>query len=206
AAPLLAGAVIAYLDGLIENYTVPGRRRLMPWQPLSQAFGRFAITLSFVPYEAGMVARSVSLTLYRLFVTHRNLLEWRTAALTNREPPPTLGGDVRRMGWALALSVAAALVVAYLRPAALLVAAVPLVVWLLAPVTAHLLSLASDGAPRELTDAERRELHGLARRTWLYFERFVGPEDNWLPPDNVQLGHDPVTAHRTSPTNVGLML
>ncbi|MBX3140942.1 MAG: hypothetical protein KF875_09350 [Trueperaceae bacterium] len=206
AAPLLAGAVIAYLDGLIENYTVPGRRRLMPWQPLSQAFGRFAITLSFVPYEAGMVARSVSLTLYRLFVTHRNLLEWRTAALTNREPPPTLGGDVRRMGWALALSVAAALAVAYLRPAALLVAAVPLVVWLLAPVTAHLLSLASDGAPRELTDAERRELHGLARRTWLYFERFVGPEDNWLPPDNVQLGHDPVTAHRTSPTNVGLML
>ncbi len=206
AAPLLAGAVIAYLDGLIENYTVPGRRRLTPWQPLSQAFGRFAITLSFVPYEAGMVVRSVAVTLYRLFVTRRNLLEWRTAALTNREPPPTLAGNVSRMGWALALSALTALAVALVRPEALMAAAVPLVVWLLAPLSAHLLSLATDGAPRELTDAERRELHGLARRTWLYFERFVGPEDNWLPPDNVQLGAGTVTAHRTSPTNVGLML
>ncbi len=204
AAPLLAGAVIAYLEGLIANYTVPGRRRLMPWQPLSQAFGRFAITVSFVPYEAGQALRSIGLTLYRLFVTHRNLLEWRTAALTNREPRPTLLGNVRRMWAALAATLLAAVAVALLRPNA--AAAALLLVWLLAPLSAHLLSLTSDGAPREPTDEERRELHGLARRTWLYFERFVGPQDNWLPPDNVQLDAKHVTAHRTSPTNVGLML
>ena len=39
-----------------------------------------------------------------------------------------------------------------------------------------------------------------------FFERFVGPEDNWLPPDNFQHHPTPVIAHHTSPTNIGLSL
>ena len=46
----------------------------------------------------------------------------------------------------------------------------------------------------------------LARRTWRFFETFVGPEDNWLPPDNYQEHPVAVIAHRTSPTNIGLSL
>ncbi len=49
-------------------------------------------------------------------------------------------------------------------------------------------------------------LRTLARRTWAFFEKFVGPEDNWLPPDNVQDRSGRVVAHRTSPTNIGLAL
>lgn len=206
AAPLLAGAVIEYVGGLIKNEAVPGRRRLAAWQPLSQALGRFVITLSFVPYEAVMVAISVSVTLYRVFVTRRNLLTWRTAAETNTEYTPTLRGNARRMAGALVPIALAALLVASVRPSALPEAGAILVLWLLTPLTAYLLSLASTVTPRTPTAAEVARLHGLARRTWLFFERFVGPDDNWLPPDNVQVGPDPVTAHRTSPTNVGLML
>ena len=49
-------------------------------------------------------------------------------------------------------------------------------------------------------------LRKVARKTWDFFETFVGPEDNWLPPDNYQ--EHPVSriAHRTSPTNIGLSL
>lgn len=39
-----------------------------------------------------------------------------------------------------------------------------------------------------------------------FFDTFVGPEDNWLPPDNYQEHSAPVVAHRTSPTNMGLAL
>ena len=46
----------------------------------------------------------------------------------------------------------------------------------------------------------------VARRTWRFFETFVGAEDNWLPPDNFQEDPAPVIAHRTSPTNIGLLL
>ncbi len=205
-APLLASAVIAYVRGLIENDAVPGRRRLTAWQPLSQALGRFAITLTFVPYEAVMVVTSVVMTLFRVFVSGRNLLSWRTAAQTNAAPTQSLWGNVRRMAWAQALTVAAAVLVVLVSPTSLEEAGAVLVLWLAAPLMAYLLSVASDGTPRALGAAEKRRLHGLARRTWLYFEQFIGPEDNWLPPDNVQLDPNPVTAHRTSPTNIGLML
>src|SRR4029078_1304835 len=49
-------------------------------------------------------------------------------------------------------------------------------------------------------------LRNVARRTWSFFERFVGPADHWLPPDNYQEHPIAKTAHRTSPTNIGLYL
>src|SRR5690606_37659414 len=39
-----------------------------------------------------------------------------------------------------------------------------------------------------------------------YFETFVTPADNMLPPDNFQETPREVLAHRTSPTNIGLYL
>ncbi|HEV7415792.1 MAG TPA: glucoamylase family protein, partial [Tianweitania sediminis] len=45
-----------------------------------------------------------------------------------------------------------------------------------------------------------------ARRTWLYFETFVTPGDNHLPPDNFQENPADMVAHRTSPTNIGMYL
>src|SRR5690606_419078 len=49
-------------------------------------------------------------------------------------------------------------------------------------------------------------LRHTARLTWRYFEEFVGPQENWLPPDNIQEHPVGRVAHRTSPTNMGLAL
>ena len=64
------------------------------------------------------------------------------------------------------------------------------------------------GARKASRDLRRRgpRLAPDARRTWRYFETFVTPADNWLPPDNFQEDPAPVVAHRTSPTNIGLYL
>ena len=53
---------------------------------------------------------------------------------------------------------------------------------------------------------DRRRLRQIARRTWHYFELFVGPESHWLPPDNFQETPDGGLARRTSPTNIGMGL
>ena len=45
-----------------------------------------------------------------------------------------------------------------------------------------------------------------ARKIWAFFEEYVGSEDHWLPPDNVQIEPPNGVAHRTSPTNIGLAL
>ncbi|HEX4591863.1 MAG TPA: glucoamylase family protein [Gemmataceae bacterium] len=46
----------------------------------------------------------------------------------------------------------------------------------------------------------------IARKTWDFFETFVGTDDNGLPPDNFQELPKGAVAHRTSPTNIGLSL
>src|SRR5574341_1298031 len=46
----------------------------------------------------------------------------------------------------------------------------------------------------------------IARRTWRYFDTFMGAEDHGLPADNLQETPGPTVAHRTSPTNIGLGL
>ena len=69
----------------------------------------------------------------------------------------------------------------------------------------------SAGRPRSPADCRyrpptREALRLIARRTWRFFETFVTPADNMLPPDNFQEDPMPVVAHRTSPTNLGLYL
>ncbi len=54
--------------------------------------------------------------------------------------------------------------------------------------------------------ADARALRLVARRTWRFFETFVTAADHMLPPDNFQEDPQPVVAHRTSPTNLGLYL
>jgi cyclic beta-1,2-glucan synthetase len=49
-------------------------------------------------------------------------------------------------------------------------------------------------------------LRKISRKTWSFFETFVGAEDHWLPPDNYQEHPVAAVAHRTSPTNMGLSL
>ena len=49
-------------------------------------------------------------------------------------------------------------------------------------------------------------LRGYARQTWRFFDDLVGPDTNWLPPDNTQLALHVEVANRTSPTNIGLWL
>ena len=49
-------------------------------------------------------------------------------------------------------------------------------------------------------------LRRIGRLTWRFFEDFVGPDTNHLPPDNFQETPAPKLAERTSPTNIGLYL
>ncbi|HVG92823.1 MAG TPA: glucoamylase family protein, partial [Planctomycetota bacterium] len=206
AAPLLAsllGTIVRWGNGApaglaLANGIESGRLALVRW----------GVTVLLLPHEALTAADAIARTLWRLFVSRRGLLEWTPAAHAERAlaRKGSLAATVLRMGPALLLTAAATALVALAAPASLPAALPLLVAWFASPFVAHRIGRRT-GPRRELLDpARRQELRILARRTWLYFERFVGPDDHWLPPDNFQESPEGRVARRTSPTNVGLAL
>ena len=105
-----------------------------------------------------------------------------------------------------AVAVATGIYLALSRPAALVVAGPILALWFVSPVIAWWISRPLARRAARLTADQTIFLQKLSRKTWAYFETFVGPEDHWLPPDNFQEHPVAVIGHRTSPTNMGLAL
>lgn len=169
--------------------------------------GRLAWRATVLAHDAWVRVRAIAVTLARLTVTRRHLLQWTTAAGAERElARPTPGLAWRRMAVSPALSALLAAALAAFAPAAVPGAAWVLTLWAVAP---WLVALTGQSVPEHaqtLSPEQRVRLRRLARQTWHFFERFVGPEDNWLPPDHFQEEPLGTVAHRTSPTNVGLYL
>ncbi|HVF49440.1 MAG TPA: glucoamylase family protein [Pyrinomonadaceae bacterium] len=165
-----------------------------------------ALTLVFLAHQAYLMTDAVVRTLYRKLISRRSLLEWTTAAQAERTSAHDLSAVFRFMWPTQVLALSAAALVLLFRPPALAVAAVFLLVWMLSPVVAYFVSRPHAPERKQLaaSDGERARLY--ARRTWRFFEEFIGAEDNWLPPDNFQEDPAPLVAHRTSPTNIGLLL
>ena len=170
------------------------------------------VRVTFLAYHASEMVHAIALTLSRLVFTRRRLLEWETAASVASFASGLRGiSGVRTLLVEMVASPIAALVVALavlvLRPHNLGTAAPLLLLWAAAPVFAYLLSRPVPTLEvEELGEDERLLLRRLARKSWSYFDRFMGPEDNWLPPDNFQEEPGPLVAHRTSPTNIGMAL
>jgi len=163
--------------------------------------------ITFLPHQAWLMADAIGRTLYRLFVSHRDLLEWVTAAQASLSARPDLAGFYRRMGGGVAATVIAALIVHLSGSDAAWIAAPFAILWIASPAIAIWISRAPHAAKEfPVTGPDSLALRLVARRTWRYFETFVTASDNMLPPDNFQEIPNPVLARRTSPTNIGLYL
>jgi len=201
----------AYLVGELQT-VITGNARRGYFSDLAsrlgERFGRWFLIIAFLVSDTLLSLDAIGRTLWRLTGKRRQLLEWRSAAharsLIERGSPRW---NTWRMMWpstAVALILAADL--AIYRSSALLPAVPILALWVLAPEIAVWLGKPRTFRQQTLRDSDRRFLRHIARRTWLYFETFAGPEDNWLPPDNFQETPKIEIAHRTSPTNIGLFL
>ncbi len=163
-------------------------------------------TLMCLPYEAFFSMDAVLRTACRLLITHRRLLEWNPSSGTDRSDRTDLAGSYRTMWVAPVIAAAAAVTLSLLRPLALVVAAPILSFWFASPAIVWWISRPLARREATLTTNQTLFLRRLSRKIWAFFETFVGPDDNWLPPDNFQEHPNAVVAHRTSPTNMGFAL
>jgi cyclic beta-1,2-glucan synthetase len=173
---------------------------------LMMALSQFGLVLTLLAHQAWLMADAIVRTLFRLFVSHRLLLEWITAAQAKLGPRLDLIGFYRQMAGGVALALAAAILVAWAKPHSWPIAAPFIVLWLLSPAIARWISLSPATMEHSLAGSDRQFLRLAARRTWRFFETFVTAEEHMLPPDNFQEDPAPKVAHRTSPTNLGLYL
>jgi cellobiose phosphorylase len=167
---------------------------------------QFLFTLVFLPYEAYIYVDAIARTLARMLVTHRRLLEWRTASEAERSIRTDLAGYTVSMWpqWALGILIFFAASSLHHKTAAL--ASLFAFAWMISPFIAWFVSQPIPQRRIRLSDDQRNFLRILSRRTWRYFEQFVTKEEHWLPPDNFQEVPQPIIASRTSPTNIGIAL
>ncbi|MGD8279466.1 MAG: glucoamylase family protein, partial [Gemmatimonadota bacterium] len=208
-AALAAPPFMPVLDGLR-----PRRRGFSKRSYLRAAFGdirlallQFLLAITMLAHQAWLMTDAIVRTLGRLYVTRRHLLEWVPAAQAGYGVDLKLRAFFGHLRWGVILGVVAGVLFVAFKPAAWPVAAPLVALWALSPVFAWRLSIPVKLAegPR-LSPDEVRSLRRIARRTWCFFETVVTAEEHWLPPDNFQEDPEPVVAHRTSPTNIGLYL
>ena len=173
----------------------------------SVAIVQTAMLTTMLAYQAWLMCDAIARALWRMFVSHRHLLEWTTADMLS-SARSDLGSFYRRMAQSIALTVLLGASLAAFSGGAPPTIALPfLALWLAAPLVAWRISRTPPAAAKsDLSTAGQRELRLIGRRTWRFFETFVTAEDNHLPPDNFQEDPRAVIAHRTSPTNIGLYL
>jgi cellobiose phosphorylase len=157
-----------------------------------------------LPYEAMQNLDAIGRTIWRIYISKKNLLQWNPAHQVKNTT--SLRAHIQSMWTAPAIAILVLLGITYLSPLSLIVVAPFALVWIASPALAWWISLPQLHEPSALSVAQHRYLRTLARKTWAYFEQFVGPEHHWLPPDNFQEYPAPRIANRTSPTNIGLSL
>ena len=204
------------LPSLIPAITaIPGRRPGAAMSGHLRALGgdfRLAATLSllnvtFLTDQAWLMGDAIARTLWRLFVSHRRLLEWTPAAQTAAAKRLDLQGFAVRMSGGFALAATTLLLALLFGHGSWSIATPFVTLWLISPAVARYVSF----SPRietstKISEARSLALRQIARRTWRFFEAFVTADDNMLPPDNFQEDPTSEVAHRTSPTNIGLYL
>ena len=170
-------------------------------RPDGRALAGCLCRLAVLPVEAGVQADAAVRALYRLFVSHRRLLQWTTAAQTMRErarPPMSL--------FYLSMGAAAAVAAVGWLPGGCAACGLTLAAWwALMPFALPLMERPYQKTQRP-TEFMRETLLHLAQETWRFFDTAITPRDHDLPPDNVQIEPNKGVTHRTSPTNIGLYL
>ncbi|MEK2646030.1 GH36-type glycosyl hydrolase domain-containing protein [Bdellovibrio sp. BCCA] len=177
------------------------------WSELGRtktSLAQFTLSLIFLPHKAFAECDAIARALYRSHVSKRKCLEWVASAQVDKGY--SLDRSIWKKSWPVEVILGLLFAVLLVRGngTAFVVALPFLLVWASQPLVAQWTSLRLRKKSPELSENEKVFLNGIARKIWHFFETFVGPQDNWLPPDNVQEDPEHIVAHRTSPTNMGL--
>ncbi len=210
---LVAGVVFlpTLLGAMIELIRKPEQRDWLVHLILTgKSAGRpimlAVLALVLLPYDTLICLDAILRSGVRMLFTRHRLLLWQLPSYTSRNTRHTLSDFFMEMWGVPVLALMLALALWQSRSAEWIFWTPVLLLWLVSPVVGWWISRPLVFPVPDLSVDQRAFLRASARQTWRFFAEFVGPGDNWLPPDNFQEYPAPVIASRTSPTNIGMAL
>lgn len=191
-------SIALYMYNLITH----PKNALGVWDVFLNNIYRTLFLIALLPHQAYLSVDAKIRSLYRRFISHHSLLEWTQSKQTNNHSKSDLG--------LIFVSLFAIVVYAsiwYLNPPSAIIAAPFCLLWLLSPIITGILNRPiNKEIDRNISEDDKGYLRCIGRKTWRFFDDFVGPQTHWLPPDNYQAALEVEVAMRTSPTNIGLWL
>lgn len=162
---------------------------------------RVIISIAFMGYETARNMRAIFVAIYRTSFHKKGTLEWTSHAVAEQ-----IKRDVRGMYTAVIVGVFTILWwLLFNQNHSAFPLLIPLL-WIFSPLIAYVISKPEVRVIQRLSLEQNRTLRNVAFQTWRFFDEYANTENNYLPPDNIQISPGPTLARRTSPTNIGLSL
>ncbi|WP_010248384.1 GH36-type glycosyl hydrolase domain-containing protein [Acetivibrio cellulolyticus] len=171
---------------------------------LKAAFLQITLQFLFLPYQAYLMVNAITITLARVLITKRNMLEWVTALDAEKTLKNSLKSYVIKMRTGVIEAIVLLGIALLFKQQSVIPAFIISVAWLLSPFVAYKVSREEIKTVYPISNEDLLELRAVARKTWRYYEEFVNNKNNYLAPDNYQEDPPNGIAYRTSPTNIGL--
>lgn len=166
---------------------------------------RTIITLGCLPYKAYTSLKAIVKTIYRVKITHKNLLEWTTSEEAEKMAKTDIISYYKNMAINVLTGIVAFIIYGNINNILALILGV---LWILTPAIMYCISKekTEKKAVELLTQKEQDYILEIGKKTWGFFEKYLRQEDNFLIPDNYQEDRKNKVVRRTSSTNIGLSI
>ena len=175
-------------------------------------FGNFAIiarvVISFItiPYYSYLFLNATFKSLYRMFISHKKLLNWITsedAAKTTKNDLKSYIKNFKPNYVVVGILIISGIVCDFSHSISMTVICL---LFLSAPFVMWFISQKDQKEKNELSKKETKNLKEVAFKTWLYFDNLLTEENNYLIPDNYQTNREEKEDIKTSPTDIAMSL
>ncbi|MCR5013313.1 MAG: hypothetical protein K6A28_00895, partial [Bacteroidales bacterium] len=205
---IVASPIVFFILGQITKLPRFGKRYHY-YATLMRGFrviiDRSLVQFALLPKEAWMYTDALVRACYRLWFSHKNLLNWITSDEAAKSTKGTLGDYIGKFWFNYVSSaILVVLFVLFGGNVADLVALIFCVAtWCAAPFLMHWLGKKFPQDKKSLNANETDNVRQIAKDTWNYFDTLISPDTHYLIPDNYQLNRAKKADYKTSPTNIG---
>ena len=167
---------------------------------------RSLVQFALLPKEAWMYTDALVRACYRMWFSHKNLLNWITSDEAAKSTKGTLGDYLGKFWFNYVASALIAFLYFFLGSgngldlAALIFC---IATWCGAPFLMFWLGKKFPQDKKHLNAKETAEVRQLAQDTWHFFDSLITEDTHYLIPDNYQLNREKKADYKTSPTNIG---